>query len=138
MFTVCKYTLQYANMQENYSQIANNILDRLHTALKIEQNQKLAEFLGVSPSTVSSWRNRKTIDYDLIFSKCNGVNLHWLITGEGSMFANNEAGRALRALHHPDEPEIIGNASHILAQPVITEDELAVIKALIQRLEKSD
>jgi transcriptional regulator with XRE-family HTH domain len=46
---------------------------------------QFAKFLGVSPSTVSSWLSRDTCDYDLIFEKCKGLNAEWLLTGNGPM-----------------------------------------------------
>lgn len=48
---------------------------------------KLAEFLGVSPSTISTWMSRDSLDKDLIFRKCKGINFEWLETGEGEMFS---------------------------------------------------
>jgi hypothetical protein len=31
-----------------------------------------------------------------------GLNLDWLFTGNGSMYANNEKGKALRNIHNPE------------------------------------
>lgn len=45
-----------------------------------------AKFLGVAPSTISSWLSRDTLDYDLIFAKCEMLSPEWLLTGEGNMF----------------------------------------------------
>ena len=50
-----------------------------------------AKHLGVAPSTISSWLARNTLDYDLLFEKCEGISSLWLLTGEGNMindFAN--------------------------------------------------
>jgi phage repressor protein C with HTH and peptisase S24 domain len=44
-----------------------------------------AKLLGVAPSTISSWLSRSTLDYDLIFAKCEMISAHWLLTGEGDM-----------------------------------------------------
>ena len=46
---------------------------------------RFAKRLGVSPSTISTWMSRNTIDYDLIFAKCKDVSPGWLLTGEGNM-----------------------------------------------------
>lgn len=45
-----------------------------------------AKFIGVAPSTISSWLARNTIDYDLIFAKCEDISAEWLLTGKGSMY----------------------------------------------------
>ena len=52
---------------------------------QINTGGELAEKLGVAPSTISTWKVRNTIDYELLFAKCESVNLNWLITGEGEM-----------------------------------------------------
>lgn len=44
-----------------------------------------AKMIGVAPSTISSWLSRDTIDYDLLFAKCEMLSSDWLLTGEGSM-----------------------------------------------------
>jgi hypothetical protein len=67
------------------TQNANNILSRLRTAYGLATNMALAAFLGVKPSTVSSWKARGSVDYDLIFAKCEDINPGWLLTGEGEM-----------------------------------------------------
>lgn len=47
-----------------------------------------AKLLGVAPSTISSWMVRDTIDYDLVFAKCEGISAEWLLSGEGQMLKN--------------------------------------------------
>ena len=52
---------------------------------------QFAKYIGVAPSTISSWLARNTLDYDLLFEKCQGISSLWLLTGEGKMvdyFAN--------------------------------------------------
>ncbi len=113
-----------------------DVLNRIKSGFGIGTDVELSEFLGVSQPTVANWKRRKTLDYDLIISKCAGVNFHWLFTGEGEMYANNEAGRALRAKHKPDELEVLGNAKNVIGKNIVTEEELAVLKSIIQRSEK--
>lgn len=50
-----------------------------------------AKYIGVAPSTISSWLSRNTIDYDLLFAKCEGVSSRWLLTGEGDILSKNFA-----------------------------------------------
>ena len=40
-----------------------------------------AKYIGVAPSTISSWLSRDTLDYDLIFAKCENISSDWLLTG---------------------------------------------------------
>lgn len=65
------------------------ILDRLKIAVNVSSDSELANALGVSKSTISNWKNRKSIDYDLVFSFCEHINLDWLLTGRGDMIKSN-------------------------------------------------
>lgn len=58
------------------------ILDRIKTASKSKTDADLARFLGVSPAVLSNWKSRGSIDYDLILSKCEHLDLNWLLTGK--------------------------------------------------------
>lgn len=49
-----------------------------------------AKMIGVAPSTISSWLSRDTIDYDLLFAKCEKLSSDWLLTGEGSMIKDSD------------------------------------------------
>lgn len=49
---------------------------------------KFAKFLGVAPSTISSWLKRDTYDHELLFAKCESISAEWLITGEGKMIVS--------------------------------------------------
>lgn len=59
------------------------ILSRIKKLAGLASDVDLARFLGVTPATLSNWKARGSIDYDLVFSKCKDVNFHWLLTGEG-------------------------------------------------------
>lgn len=63
------------------------ILNRLKKINNFSTDIDLANFLGISKSTLSNWYKRNSIDYDLVFSKCEQrVNRDWLLTGRGNMF----------------------------------------------------
>jgi transcriptional regulator with XRE-family HTH domain len=62
---------------------------RLREAHHVTEDKQLAKILGVAATVIATWKkgaNRP--NYELIFSKSEstGVNLHWLLTGEGEMF----------------------------------------------------
>ena len=46
---------------------------------------RFAKYIGVAPSTISTWIARDTFDYDLLFAKCEMISPEWLLTGNGSM-----------------------------------------------------
>jgi phage repressor protein C with HTH and peptisase S24 domain len=62
----------------------DEILSRLKEALDISSNAELSRFLGVHKSTLSNWKARGSIDYDLVFSKCKHISRDWLLTGHGT------------------------------------------------------
>lgn len=57
-------------MQENKSQNAINVIDRLKKALKIKTDIELSEFLNIKPNTISTWKKRDSVDFDSIISIC--------------------------------------------------------------------
>ena len=61
----------------------NQIINNLKVHLNLQTDTKLAEYLGVKQPTISTWRSRNTLDYELIISKCNKISAHWLLTGRG-------------------------------------------------------
>lgn len=66
------------------------ILDRIKTFYNLKNNAKLAAFLGIPPTTLSSWYTRDTFDLDIIYEKCVDIDLAWLLTGEGSMLKEKQ------------------------------------------------
>lgn len=46
---------------------------------------EFARVLDSTPQVIASWISRDTINYDLVYAKCEDINPHWLLTGEGGM-----------------------------------------------------
>lgn len=65
------------------------IISRIKSYLNIKTDSDLAHFLGIKQPTISSWRSRNTLDYDLIITKCNKIDANWLITGKGEMLRSD-------------------------------------------------
>lgn len=63
------------------------ILNRFKQVKKFKTDTELAQFLGVDKTTLSNWKARNTIDWDLMFSKCEHISIQWLITGEDEKMA---------------------------------------------------
>ncbi|MFD0939949.1 helix-turn-helix domain-containing protein [Pedobacter boryungensis] len=59
------------------------ILSRIKFHYKFKSDAQLARFLGLGTNTLANWYTRNTINYDLIFTKCDELNPNWIITGEG-------------------------------------------------------
>lgn len=65
----------------------SSILDRIKQKYHLKNNAALARFLGISSSTLANWYSRNSLDYDLILSKCEGIDINWLISGISNSFS---------------------------------------------------
>lgn len=79
---------------------ATQILNELKKHYQYASDNEFAKFLGIAATTLSSWKSRNNIDYDLVYSKCVGVNANWLLTGQGPMFKED----AKSGQTDPDQP----------------------------------
>lgn len=50
---------------------------------------RFAKYIGVAPSTISTWLARDSFDYDLLFAKCEMISPDWLLTGKGDMLKSS-------------------------------------------------
>ena len=77
------------NLRNNFAKYKTmNKKDRLEAIIKHYSDGKpsvFAKLIGVAPSTISSWLSRDTLDYDLLFAKCENLSSEWLLTGRGEM-----------------------------------------------------
>nr|WP_255419919.1 helix-turn-helix domain-containing protein [Mesonia sp. K7] len=55
---------------------ANDIVKKMKTALKVTSNKQLAEKLGVKPNTISSWKQRDSVDYKLLMDTAIKYNIN--------------------------------------------------------------
>ena len=86
-----------------------SVLERLALVLGTKTGNQLAEALGVSPQTISSWKSRESVPYAqcVDVAREKGVSLDWLLTGEGPMH-RGEAGQAVQgAAENPREQALL-------------------------------
>jgi len=58
------------------------ILNRIKEHYKLSNDTQLANFLGITSGTLSGWATNRGIgNWDLIFEKCENIDLNWLIKG---------------------------------------------------------
>lgn len=68
----------------------NYIIDEIKKYLGFIRDSELADFLGIGQSTISNWRRRNTLDYELILSKCEDLDANWLFRGVGNMLISDK------------------------------------------------
>ena len=66
------------------------ILNDLKLHYNFKSNTDFAKFLGIAPQTLSSWYSRCSVDYDLLYAKCVGIDANWLLTGIGPMLRDGK------------------------------------------------
>jgi hypothetical protein len=66
------------------------ILNALKEHYKFERDRTFAEFLGIQPTVLSNWYARKTLDWDVIFTKCEDIDFNKLIKECLVKKSNNE------------------------------------------------
>lgn len=76
---------------------SQEVISRLKKALNISTDIELANYLGISKSTLSNWKARNTLDLPLLFSLCEQISIDWLLTGKGEMLKNST----------PKSPEVL-------------------------------
>lgn len=69
---------------------AREIINRLKLALSLPTDNALSDYLGIGKAALSNWKRRNTIDFLLIFSKCEHLNLDWVVMGRGGMYIDGE------------------------------------------------
>ena len=101
------------------------ILNRLKKAKKITSDTQFAKILGIKTSTLSSWKQRNSIDFEKIFANCEEISIDWLLTGEGNMLknSNNPPQKAINVA--PDDTPTSTNDVKKVTLPLIPIDAIA-------------
>lgn len=61
---------------------AIKVIVKLKKFYNLKTDISLAEKLGVSQSTLATWKSRGVIGYEEIIANCDNVDLNWLFRGE--------------------------------------------------------
>ncbi len=65
------------------SQNATLIIAKLKQYYSFGNDKELADFLGIAPNTLASWKSRNSLDWSLIFAKCEDISMEWLVNDVG-------------------------------------------------------
>ena len=60
------------------------IVKRAKEVLNFKTDVELANYLGISRSTLSNWCSRNSIDFPLLLEKMKEVDYNWLLVGKGA------------------------------------------------------
>lgn len=70
------------------------IIGRAKQGLGIKTDRALASYFGIKPNTISAWKKRNSVNYELLFTKCASLHKEWLLTGEGEMYVTKQGPTA--------------------------------------------
>lgn len=103
-------------MSTKKSHSAKKILDRIKYAYRLRTDTELANYLGVSQSTIPTWKSRDTLNRELIIAKCDDINANWIFHGEEPIFKKD--------LNKVEEKRSTYSADDIVAQLQERADDL--------------
>jgi hypothetical protein len=129
----------------------NEILARVMTVIDRHYNGSRPDFaraIGKKPDTITSYVQKDSVpggEFLATILKL-GISSDWLLSGEGGMFAENQAGRALQKKANAYNAERDDNVGQVLDgfdllesrvyTDVITEEEVNVLESLTKKLRK--
>lgn len=74
-------------------QLVQKVINRLKNAYNMSSDAKLADFLGVDPSTISAWKRRGNLDWKLIWTKCTDLSADYIIYEEMPIFREEKGNK---------------------------------------------
>jgi transcriptional regulator with XRE-family HTH domain len=109
------------------------------------KNKEFAEILQMKSSQLQKYLAGTSPSSETLEKLARaGCNVHWLVTGEGGMYAENEAGRALQANSNAYNPERDDNVGEVLDGRLlmqtrvytnaITDDDVKNLESLTKKL----
>ncbi|MFS1522109.1 S24 family peptidase [Flavobacterium covae] len=82
------------------------ILNSLKNHMSFKKDIDFANFLGIKPTTLSSWYSRNTFDIELLYAKCNDISADWLISGKGEMLKTKNIKNLIKKNDEENNEEI--------------------------------
>lgn len=112
------------------------IIDRLYSYYQVNTNIDLAAKLGVSPTRLSNWKSRNSIDWEIIFTKCVDINLNWLVFGIGDMNINSHSINNTTCNLCQDKDSLIKSQNYLIQHQ---QSEISRLDTIIKsKLESSE
>jgi hypothetical protein len=94
---------------------------RMFALMAFDELNKFSTAIGTSPAVVSQWLGDIKMPSCLYLERIyrTGCNLNWLVSGDGEMLADNEAGNALKEKNEKSENHLI--EKEVYSIPMITD-----------------
>lgn len=84
---------------------------KLFININFSSNEEFAEKIKCSPTIVSNWITNKKLPGSKFLLQIYklGLSIDWLLSGDGAMLANNDAGKLLKGYNIIKETDIVDN-----------------------------
>ncbi|PKO01517.1 MAG: hypothetical protein CVU43_12530 [Chloroflexi bacterium HGW-Chloroflexi-5] len=88
-------------MQEKNTQYVDLILQKVKLMAELDTDQELADLFGTRAGTISAWRNRNSINYDMLIKVCQekGWDLNYILTVDNGNLNGNVNGNLNPNVH---------------------------------------
>ncbi len=104
------------------------ILLRAKIALGANSETQLADLLGITKSALSNWKSRNSIDYKILFTKCEHIDYNWLIKGVGEMTLTSQEPQT------DNDTAVLKKEIELLRERIADKDsEIDFLKSLLKK-----
>lgn len=117
-------------MPENNLQNASSVLKRIKQAYHFSSYGELAEYLGVSPGTISAWKTRNTLNYKLILDRCSDLDFDALF------YTDQIPGKKL--LHNQNPQKAFETDQEIYQVPLYVNSRACINGVFLSRVDGTD
>lgn len=93
--------------------------------------RRFADKLGVSPQLINTWISRDTLNYDMVFAKCEYLSPLWLLSGEGAMIVHDN--EHITDIPQDDSSKESSGTIHIIIEQA---EEIGRLKERAEALER--
>ena len=115
----------------------NNILDRLYQSLNIKNDAEFCRKYNIKKNTLSTWKARNKIPYELIekISDENNLSLDWILRGKGSQNETGE-GEMYKTPNNVQNSIIAQGSNHNIVGNIIGSNVDNELKELCEAFQK--
>lgn len=120
----CEYSTHFVNFKIKMKTFnVELVLERIKKHYNLNSDKELSEYLQIKKSTLSNWRSRQTVNYELIVEKCLDMDLNVLLRGEAMPTSQTHV--------HEFTPSYVSESKDLKIEMLVKENE-----ALKSRLEE--
>lgn len=118
------------------------ILNKLKDYYNFTTHRDFADFLGIAPTTVSSWYSRNTWDFDVLYTKCVGVSWDAILSNSDEHTVLSNANSQQSRNTEPEIPHVTNELIALLKEKddkiTAMAEEIGALKYKITQLDNTE